>query len=160
MTQALSQFTPKQQKYLSLVIQGVPPKKACLDAGYRLQSFQKLEQNPKLNYVIRKIQQSSYHAALISRERILAEHAKIAFNEPDKPITDKDGNDVGYDVASRQKSLDSLSRMLGYDAPKKIEVGTAGEFAALSDKELQDRINDLRQANEQTIIEADFEDVT
>lgn len=152
MAQALSQFTPRQQKYLSLVIQGVPRRKACLDAGYRLTNFHSLDKNPKLNYVIDRIQQSSYHAALISRERILAEHAKIAFNEPD--------NDMEFTTTERQKSLDSLSRMLGYDAPKKIEVGTAGEFSALSDKELVDRINDIRKSNEDTIIDAEFEEVT
>jgi hypothetical protein len=55
------------------------------------------------------MQDNLAETAQLSALRVLKEHEKIAFNDEEK-------------TADKQKSLDSINNMLGYNAPTKSEV--------------------------------------
>lgn len=126
----------RQNKLAILLHEGTPEREAVIQAGFNVRNgIRKYVNNQNVQKKLEVLQKAQSKAALITRDRVLAGHARIAFST-DKKISTSD----------RQRSLDAISRMCGMDEPKKIEIGRAGEFASLSDNELDEKIKLLHGA--------------
>lgn len=114
-------------------------------AGYAAnsahRSYQQILDRPRVQAAIALLQHAAGRAALVTRDRVVAGYAEIAWSAEEP-------------AGVRLKALDSLSRVLGFDQPKRVEVGPAGAFAKLTDTELDaeiarlDRIIDVTPQGE------------
>jgi phage terminase small subunit len=86
--------------------------KAAINAGYSESSSRQMGSYlltiPNIQERIKYMQDNLAETAQLSALRVLKEHEKIAFNDEEK-------------TADKQKSLDSINNMLGYNAPTKNE---------------------------------------
>ena len=125
----------RRNKLAILLHDGVPPREAVIQAGYKgNRNWKNILRSKGVVSALKKLQSAQAMACLITRDRVLAGHAEIAFENKEATIAD------------RQRSLDAISRMCGMDAPKKMEIGRAGEFSSLSDEELDEKIRALHGA--------------
>ena len=136
----MPQLNIRQRRYATFIAEGMAPKDAARKAGYEAFNITRLRKDPKVRRAVKILMEASARASLISRERILSEHAKIAFREID---------DVS--ISDQQRSLDAISRMLGYDAPKEIRVSGSIDFTRMSDDELQERLDHLKTSTKEII---------
>ena len=121
----------RQNRFAIALLDGLSPKEAAAKAGYsETVKAHDLASQPYIKKRLAKLQAAQAVASMVTRDRVVSAHADIAFG--------KDNT-----VPERQRSLDSLSRILGYDAPSRMEVGSAGQFKRLSDDELNEKIKEL-----------------
>lgn len=130
-------LSQREAKLAILIAGGTLPMEAARQAGYAPSTVAKpravgaLVAKPHVRAAVSELQASAGVASLVTRERVVAGMASIAFDEE-------------ATRGERMKALDGLSRMLGYDAPRQVEVGRPGSFSHLSDDELADEAARLR----------------
>ena len=109
----MAKLTDKQEKFCYEYVLHLNATKAAINAGYSEKTaFIIGSENLRKPYIkerIRYMQDNLAETAQLSALRVLKEHEKIAFNDKEK-------------TADKQKSLDSINNMLGYNAPTKSEV--------------------------------------
>lgn len=109
----MAKLTDKQEKFCYEYVLHLNASKAALNAGYspKTAPFIGAEnlKKPQIAERIRYMQNNLAETAQLSALRVLKEHEKIAFNDEEK-------------TADKQKSLDSINNMLGYNAPTRSEV--------------------------------------
>jgi len=109
----MAKLTDKQEKFCYEYVLHLNATKAAINAGYSEKTaFIIGSENLRKPYIkerIRYMQDNLAETAQLSALRVLKEHEKIAFNDEEK-------------TADKQKSLDSINNMLGYNAPTKSEV--------------------------------------
>ena len=108
----MAKLTDKQEKFCYEYVLHLNATKAAINAGYSEKTaFIIGSENLRKPYIkerIRYMQDNLAETAQLSALRVLKEHEKIAFNDEEK-------------TADKQKSLDSINNMLGYNAPTKNE---------------------------------------
>ena len=108
----MAKLTDKQEKFCYEYVLHLNASKAALNAGYspKTAPFIGAEnlKKPQIAARIKHMQDNLAETAQLSALRVLKEHEKIAFNDEEK-------------TADKQKSLDSINNMLGYNAPTKNE---------------------------------------
>ena len=108
----MAKLTDKQEKFCYEYVLHLNATKAAINAGYSENSAKEIGcenlTKPNIQARIRYMQDNLAETAQLSALRVLKEHEKIAFNEEEK-------------TADKQKSLDSINNMLGYNAPTKNE---------------------------------------
>ena len=108
----MAKLTDKQEKFCYEYVLHLNASKAALNAGYspKTAPFIGAEnlKKPQIAERIKHMQNNLAETAQLSALRVLKEHEKIAFNDGEK-------------TADKQKSLDSINNMLGYNAPTKNE---------------------------------------
>jgi phage terminase small subunit len=152
--------------------------KACILAGYKENSARvtgcKLLTKANIQERIKYLKDNLAETAEISALRVLKEHEKIAFADagqlrngwmslkefealtPEQKaiiqeVTTKEtkyGAEVKVKLFDKQRSLDAINAMLGFDAPIRTELtGKDGKdlFKQLSDDELEKKIAELER---------------
>ena len=108
----MAKLTDKQEKFCYEYVLHLNASKAAINAGYSESSSRQMGSYlltiPNIQERIRYMQDNLAETAQLSALRVLKEHEKIAFNDEEK-------------TADKQKSLDSINNMLGYNAPTKNE---------------------------------------
>ena len=108
----MAKLTDKQEKFCYEYVLHLNATKAAINAGYSEKTaFIIGSENLRKPYIrerIKYMQDNLAETAQLSALRVLKEHEKIAFNDQEK-------------TADKQKSLDSINNMLGYNAPTKNE---------------------------------------
>ena len=166
----------KHQYFADCILDGMTATDAAIEAGYSektaYSSGSRLAQDPAVMEYIASKRQKIEKKVDVSRERVMAEYAKLAFYDPrsihnedgtvkaipdwnddaaaalcgfeikeEKAYATYEGDDIAkgdfakatersgelkkFKMEQRKGALDSLCRMLGYDAPKKLEVAGA-----------------------------------
>ena len=109
----MAKLTDKQEKFCYEYVLHLNATKAAINAGYSEKTAYSIGgenlKKPEIQARIRYMQDNLAETAQLSALRVLKEHEKIAFNDKEK-------------TADKQKSLDSINNMLGYNAPTKSEV--------------------------------------
>ena len=109
----MAKLTDKQEKFCYEYVLHLNATKAAINAGYSEKTAYSIGgenlKKPEIQERIRYMQDNLAETAQLSALRVLKEHEKIAFNDEEK-------------TADKQKSLDSINNMLGYNAPTKSEV--------------------------------------
>ena len=109
----MAKLTDKQEKFCYEYVLHLNATKAAINAGYSEKTAYSIGgenlKKPEIQARIRYMQDNLAETAQLSALRVLKEHEKIAFNDEEK-------------TADKQKSLDSINNMLGYNAPTKSEV--------------------------------------
>ena len=133
----MSLKTVRQNRFALALLDGLSPVEAAQKAGYspdiRAARASELAQKPYIQNRLTVLQQAQAESSMVTRDRVIAAHAEIAFGLDEATIAD------------RQRSLDALARMLGMDAPKQVEVGKPGDFANLDDRQLEEKIANLME---------------
>lgn len=160
----MGKLNDKQQKFVREYLIDYNAKQAAIRSGYSAKTAEvqgsRLLSNANVQHEIRKLKEKDAAKSEITRERIIAEYAKMAFGDVRKifdedgsvkPITDLDDETAamltGFDVekkgllgaevtkkiklSDRRAALDSLCKVLGYNAPEKVV-----NSVHLSDKEV------------------------
>jgi hypothetical protein len=108
----MAKLTDKQEKFCYEYVLHLNASKAAINAGYSENSAKEIGcenlTKPNIRARIKYMQDNLAETAQLSALRVLKEHEKIAFNDAEK-------------TADKQKSLDSINNMLGYNAPTKNE---------------------------------------
>ena len=108
----MAKLTDKQEKFCYEYVLHLNASKAAINAGYSEKTAYSIGgenlKKPEIQARIRYMQDNLAETAQLSALRVLKEHEKIAFNDEEK-------------TADKQKSLDSINNMLGYNAPTKNE---------------------------------------
>lgn len=108
----MAKLTDKQEKFCYEYVLHLNATKAAINAGYSEKTAYSIGnenlKKPEIQARIRYMQDNLAETAQLSALRVLKEHEKIAFNDEEK-------------TADKQKSLDSINNMLGYNAPTKNE---------------------------------------
>lgn len=108
----MAKLTDKQEKFCYEYVLHLNASKAAINAGYSENSAKEIGcenlTKPNIQARIKYMQDNLAETAQLSALRVLKEHEKIAFNDEEK-------------TADKQKSLDSINNMLGYNAPTKNE---------------------------------------
>lgn len=108
----MAKLTDKQEKFCYEYVLHLNATKAAINAGYSEKTAYSIGgenlKKPEIQARIRYMQDNLAETAQLSALRVLKEHEKIAFSDEEK-------------TADRQKSLDSINNMLGYNAPTKNE---------------------------------------
>jgi phage terminase small subunit len=145
-------LTPKEEKFCHEYVLLLSPLKAAINAGYSEKSASNIGSIKLTKARVRKrietLKKNLGETAEISALRVLKEHEKIAFADagqlrsgwldlkafeqltPDQKaviqeITTKEtrfGTEYKIRLYDKQKSLDSISAMLGFNAPEKTEI--------------------------------------
>lgn len=109
----MAKLTDKQEKFCYEYVLHLNATKAAINAGYSEKTAYSIGcenlTKPEIQARIKYMQDNLAETAQLSALRVLKEHEKIAFNDEEK-------------TADKQKSLDSINNMLGYNAPTKSEV--------------------------------------
>lgn len=171
-------LTAKEERFCYQYVLHLNATKACVLAGYSEKTAyaagSRLLRNVKVQERIKYLKDNLAETAEISALRVLKEHEKIAFadagqlrdgwmtlkefenlTEEQKAIIQevttkqtKYGTEVKVKLFDKQRALDSISGMLGFDAPVRTELtGKDGKdlFANLTDDELDIRIVELER---------------
>lgn len=108
----MAKLTDKQEKFCYEYVLHLNATKAAINAGYSEKTAYSIGgenlKKPEIQERIKYMQDNLAETAQLSALRVLKEHEKIAFNDGEK-------------TADKQKSLDSINNMLGYNAPTKNE---------------------------------------
>lgn len=108
----MAKLTDKQEKFCYEYVLHLNASKAAINAGYSEKTAKEIGcenlTKPNIRERIKYMQDNLAETAQLSALRVLKEHEKIAFNHEEK-------------TADKQKSLDSINNMLGYNAPTKNE---------------------------------------
>ena len=108
----MAKLTDKQEKFCYEYVLHLNATKAAINAGYSEKTAYSIGgenlKKPEIQERIKYMQDNLAETAQLSALRVLKEHEKIAFNDEEK-------------TADKQKSLDSINNMLGYNAPTKNE---------------------------------------
>lgn len=108
----MAKLTDKQEKFCYEYVLHLNATKAAINAGYSEKTAYSIGgenlKKPEIQARIRYMQDNLAETAQLSALRVLKEHEKIAFSDEEK-------------TADKQKSLDSINNMLGYNAPTKTE---------------------------------------
>ena len=108
----MAKLTDKQEKFCYEYVLHLNATKAAINAGYSEKTAKEIGcenlTKPNIRARIKYMQDNLAETAQLSALRVLKEHEKIAFNDEEK-------------TADKQKSLDSINNMLGYNAPTKNE---------------------------------------
>jgi len=173
-----AKLTAKEERFCYEYVLLLNATKAAINAGYSEKTASaagsRLLRIVKVQERIKYLKDNLAETAEISALRVIKEHEKIAFTnagqlrdgwmslknfealtEEQKAIiqevTTKDtkyGTEVKIKLYDKQKSLDSINAMLGYNAPDKTELtGKDGKdlFGKLTDDELNAKIADLER---------------
>jgi phage terminase small subunit len=171
-------LTAKEERFCYQYVLHLNATKSAISAGYAEKSAyvtgSRLLRKAKVQERINYLKDNLAETAEISALRVLKEHEKIAFSDAGQlrdgwmslkdfenlteeqkaiiqEVTTKDtkfGTEVKIKLFDKQRALDSISNMLGFDAPVKTELtGKDGKdlFANLSDDELNARIEELER---------------
>jgi phage terminase small subunit len=171
-------LTAKEERFCYQYVLHLNATKACILAGYSEKTayaagsllLKKVYIQERIKYLTANLAETAEISAL----RVLKEHEKIAFADagqlrdgwmslkefeeltPEQKaiiqeVTTKEtkyGTEVKVKLFDKQRALDSISNMLGFDAPVKTELtGKDGKdlFANLTDDELDTRIAELER---------------
>ena len=108
----LAPLNDRQERFCYEYVLHLNATKAAINAGYSEKTAYSIGsenlKKPEIQERIRYMQNNLAETAQLSALRVLKEHEKIAFNDEEK-------------TADKQKSLDSINNMLGYNAPTKNE---------------------------------------
>lgn len=167
----MSKLTAKQEKFCYEYVIDLNATQAALRAGYSektaYSSGSRLLKNVEIQKFIQTLQADLEKTAGITALKVLKEHKKIAFSDTSmiregwmtlkayeelpKEIKDciqevttretKYGNEIKIKFYDKQKSLDSISKILGFEAPTKIEQKI--DFDSLTDEQIDLIINKL-----------------
>jgi len=171
-------LTAKEERFCYQYVLYLNATKACKLAGYSERTADvagsRLLGKVKVQERIKYLKANLAETAEISALRVLKEHEKIAFADAGQlrdgwmslkdfedltdeqkaiiqEVTTRDtkfGTEVKIKLFDKQRALDSISNMLGFDAPVKTELtGKDGKdlFANLTDDELNARIVELER---------------
>ncbi|GHT09103.1 hypothetical protein FACS189426_06500 [Bacteroidia bacterium] len=171
-------LTAREEKFCQEYVMWLNATKSAINAGYKeknarqigFQNLTKLHIQNRIKY----LKENLAETAGISALRVIKEHEKIAFADAGQlrdgwmslkdfesltdeqkaiiqEVTAKDtkyGTEVKIKLFDKQRSLDSINAMLGFDAPVKTELtGKDGKdlFGNMSDDELNTRIAELER---------------
>ncbi|WP_436417169.1 terminase small subunit [Petrimonas sulfuriphila] len=164
----MNKLTARQEKFCYEYVIDLNATQAALRAGYSektaYSSGSRLLKNVEIQKFIQTLQADLEKTAGITALKVLKEHKKIAFSDTSmiregwmtlksykelpKEIKDciqevvtretKYGNEVKIKFYDKQKSLDSISKILGFDAPTKIEQKI--DFDSLTDEQVNSLI--------------------
>jgi phage terminase small subunit len=164
----MSKLTAKQEKFCYEYVIDLNATQAALRAGYSektaYSSGSRLLKNVEIQKFIQTLQADLEKTAGITALKVLKEHKKIAFSDTSmiregwmtlkayeelpKEIKDciqevatretKYGNEIKIKFYNKQKSLDSISKILGFEAPTKIEQKI--DFDSLTDEQVNSLI--------------------
>ncbi len=164
----MSKLTARQEKFCYEYVIDLNATQAALRAGYSektaYSSGSRLLKNVEIQKFIQTLQADLEKTAGITALKVLKEHKKIAFSDTSmiregwmtlkayeelpKEIKDciqevatretKYGNEIKIKFYDKQKSLDSISKILGFDAPTKIEQKI--DFDSLTDEQVNSLI--------------------
>jgi phage terminase small subunit len=171
-------LTAKEERFCYQYVLLLNATKAAISAGYAEKSANvtgcRLLTKTNIQKRVEQLKCNLSETAGISALRVLKEHEKIAFADagqlrdgwmslkefealtPEQKaiiqeVTTKEtkyGTEVKVKLFDKQRALDSISNMLGFDAPVKTELtGKDGKdlFANLTDDELDARIVELER---------------
>ena len=163
----------KMEKFCQEYVVDLNATQAAIRSGYSERSAysiaNKLLRKDEVQGFIKELQSDLQKASGITALRVLREHEKIAFSdtgmiregwmtlkdyeELPKEIKDciqevatrvtKYGNEVKIKFYDKQRSLDSISRILGFDAPTKIEQKI--DFDSLTDEQVNSLITKMTE---------------
>jgi phage terminase small subunit len=166
-------LTAKEERFCYQYVLHLNATRACVLSGYSEKTAyaagSRLLKNVKVQERIKYLKDNLAETAGISALRVIKEHEKIAFadagqlrdgwmslkefeslTEEQKAIIQevttketKYGTEVKVKLFDKQRALDSISNMLGFDAPVKTELtGKDGKdlFAQMTDEELEKKI--------------------
>lgn len=169
----MSKLTAKQEKFCYEYVIDLNATQAALRAGYSektaYSSGSRLLKNVEIQKFIQTLQADLEKTAGITALKVLKEHKKIAFSDTSmiregwmtlkaykelpKEIKDciqevatretKYGNEIKIKFYDKQKSLDSISKILGFDAPTKIEQKI--DFDSLTDEQVNSLITKMTE---------------
>lgn len=169
----MSKLTAKQEKFCYEYVIDLNATQAALRAGYSektaYSSGSRLLKNVEIQKFIQTLQADLEKTAGITALKVLKEHKKIAFSDTSmiregwmtlkaykelpKEIKDciqevatretKYGNEIRIKFYDKQKSLDSISKILGFDAPAKIEQKI--DFDSLTDEQVNSLITKMTE---------------
>ena|SRR5690554_2289539 len=164
----MKKLTAKQEKFCYEYVIDLNATQAALRAGYSektaYSSGSRLLKDVEIQKFIQTLQTDLEKTAGITALKVLKEHKKIAFSDTSmiregwmtlkaykelpKEIKDciqevatretKYGNEIKIKFYDKQKSLDSISKILGFDAPTKIEQKI--DFDSLTDEQVNSLI--------------------
>jgi len=164
----MKKLTAKQEKFCYEYVIDLNATQAALRAGYSektaYSSGSRLLKNVEIQKFIQTLQADLEKTAGITALKVLKEHKKIAFSDTSmiregwmtlkaykelpKEIKDciqevatretKYGNEIKIKFYDKQKSLDSISKILGFEAPTKIEQKI--DFDSLTDEQVNSLI--------------------
>lgn len=164
----MKKLTAKQEKFCYEYVIDLNATQAALRAGYSektaYSSGSRLLKDVEIQKFIQTLQADLEKTAGITALKVLKEHKKIAFSDTSmiregwmtlkaykelpKEIKDciqevttretKYGNEIKIKFYDKQKSLDSISKILGFDAPTKIEQKI--DFDSLTDEQVNSLI--------------------
>ena len=173
-----SKLTPKEERFVYEYVLWLNATKAAINAGYSEKTAYsaggRLLRIVEVADMIKKLMNNLAETAGISALRVLKEHEKIAFSDAGQirdgwmslkefenltadqkaiiqEITTKPtkyGYVVKVKLYDKQRSLDSINAMLGFDAPVKTELtGKDGRdlFENLTDAQLEKKIVELER---------------
>lgn len=169
----MSKLTARQEKFCYEYVIDLNATQAALRAGYSektaYSSGSRLLKNVEIQKFIQTLQADLEKTAGITALKVLKEHKKIAFSDTSmiregwmtlkayeelpKEIKDciqevatretKYGNEIKIKFYDKQKSLDSISKILGFDAPTKIEQKI--DFDSLTDEQVNSLITKMTE---------------
>ena len=164
----MNKLTARQEKFCYEYVIDLNATQAALRAGYSektaYSSGSRLLKDVEIQNFIQTLQADLEKTAGITALKVLKEHKKIAFSDTSmiregwmtlkaykelpKEIKDciqevatretKYGNEIKIKFYDKQKSLDSISKILGFDAPTKIEQKI--DFDSLTDEQVNSLI--------------------
>ncbi|WP_053826058.1 terminase small subunit [Lascolabacillus massiliensis] len=164
----MKKLTARQEKFCYEYVIDLNATQAALRAGYSektaYSSGSRLLKNVEIQKFIQTLQADLEKTAGITALKVLKEHKKIAFSDTSmiregwmtlkaykelpKEIKDciqevatretKYGNEIKIKFYDKQKSLDSISKILGFEAPTKIEQKI--DFDSLTDEQVNSLI--------------------
>lgn len=164
----MNKLTARQEKFCYEYVIDLNATQAALRAGYSektaYSSGSRLLKNVEIQKFIQTLQADLEKTAGITALKVLKEHKKIAFSDTSmiregwmtlkayeelpKEIKDciqevatretKYGNEIKIKFYDKQKSLDSISKILGFEAPTKIEQKI--DFDSLTDEQVNSLI--------------------
>jgi phage terminase small subunit len=169
-------LTAREEKFCQEYVMWLNATKSAINAGYKEKSAASIGcenlTKPYIQNRIKYLKENLAETAGISALRVIKEHEKIAFSDAGQlrdgwmslkdfenltdeqkaiiqEVTTKDtkyGTEVKIKLFDKQRSLDSINAMLGFDAPVKTELtGKDGKdlFVNMTDDELDARIQEL-----------------
>lgn len=169
----MSKLTAKQEKFCYEYVIDLNATQAALRAGYSektaYSSGSRLLKDVEIQKFIQTLQADLEKTAGITALKVLKEHKKIAFSDTSmiregwmtlkaykelpKEIKDciqevatretKYGSEIKIKFYDKQKSLDSISKILGFDAPTKIEQKI--DFDSLTDEQVNSLITKMTE---------------
>lgn len=167
----MNKLTARQEKFCYEYVIDLNATQAAIRAGYSQKTAHSIASRMlrivEVQKFIQSLQADLEKTAGITALRVLKEHKKIAFSdtgmiregwmtlkaykELPKEIKDciqevatretKYGSEIKIKFYDKQKSLDSISKILGFDAPTKIEQKI--DYTQLSDEQIERIIEGL-----------------